>query len=110
MIPSSYSFLFGRRGRPLFRSGTHVTDCSRQQAETEMLVYVRYEEDNTAWLITLATAKGCAIIDRCPAFTWVICECARCAKKVSSAGGTTWSSIPITAQDGMLVHAGVPEN
>ena len=28
-----------------------------------------------------------------------MCECARCAKKVSSAGGTTWSSVPITAQE-----------
>jgi len=59
--------------------------------------------------MTPATVSGSAIMDRCPALTSVMWAPARLAMKVSSAGGMTWSAVPITAQDGMVFQAGGPE-
>ena len=60
------------------------------------------------WM-TWAIVSGSAIMDRCPALTSVTWAPARLAMKVSSAGGMTWSAVPITAQDGMVFQAGGPD-
>ena len=48
-------------------------------------------------------------MDRCPALTSVMWAPARWAMNFCSAGGRTWSAVPITAQDGMVFQAGGPE-
>lgn len=59
--------------------------------------------------MTVVTVCGSVIMDKCPACTRVMRAPARWAMRVSSAGGITWSVVPITAQDGTVFHAGVPE-
>ena len=62
----------------------------------------------TAWRMTRVTTDGSEMRDRCPALTSVMWAPARLAMNVSSAGGMTWSPVPITAQDGMPFQAGGP--
>ena len=52
--------------------------------------------------MTRVTTDGSEIRDRCPALTPVMRAPARLAMIASSAGGMTWSAVPITAQDGMV--------
>ena len=63
----------------------------------------------TASLIRLAAAPGWEIIDRWPALTYLMCEPARLAMATSSAGGMTWSAVPMSAHDGMVRQAGTPD-
>src|ERR1700722_11175037 len=60
-------------------------------------------------MMTLVTAPGSAIMDRCPALTLVMWALARLAMNSSKAGGMTLSAVPITAHDGTIFQAGVPE-
>ena len=62
----------------------------------------------TALRMTLVTADGLEMRDRCPALTSVMWAPARWAMNVWLAAGMTWSAVPITAQDGMVFQAGVP--
>jgi hypothetical protein len=62
-----------------------------------------------AAVITLTTAAGSAIIDRCPACTLVMCACIRWAMNSSMADGIARSIVPSTYQLGTVFHAGVPE-
>ncbi len=59
--------------------------------------------------MTRVTTDGLEMRDRCPALTSVMWAPARWAMNVSSAGGMTWSAVPITAQDGMVFQAGGPD-
>ncbi len=59
--------------------------------------------------MTWVTAPGLEIRDRRPAFTSVMRAFARWAMNCSKAGGMTLSAVPITAHDGMVFQAGVPE-
>ena len=63
----------------------------------------------TALRMTRVTTDGSEMRDRCPALTSVMRAPARRAMNVSSAGGMTWSAVPITAQDGMVFQAGGPD-
>src|SRR5215472_11113777 len=63
----------------------------------------------TAWRMTRVTTCALVMRDRCPALTSVMWAPARWAMNVSSAGGMTRSAVPITAQDGTLFQAGVPD-
>src|SRR5215471_2042371 len=63
----------------------------------------------TAWRMTRVTTGALVMRDRCPALTSVMWAPARWAMNVSSAGGMTWSAVPITAQDGMVFQAGGPD-
>src|SRR5215472_17440132 len=56
----------------------------------------------TAWRMTRVTTGALVMRDKCPALTSVMWAPARWAMNVSSAGGMTWSAVPITAQDGTL--------
>src|SRR5437763_6907792 len=62
-----------------------------------------------AWMMTLATANGLEIMDRCGALISVICACARWAMNSCSAGVMMWSFRPTMSQDGMVAQAGVPD-
>src|SRR5271165_667776 len=62
-----------------------------------------------ARMMTAATAPGSEIMDRCGALISVTCAPALRAMLSCSASGITWSAVPMTAQDGMDFHAGVPE-
>ena len=55
--------------------------------------------------MTRVTTGALVMRDRCPALTSVMWAPARWAMNVSSAGGMTWSAVPITAQDGMVFQA-----
>src|SRR5216684_220718 len=59
--------------------------------------------------MTWVTTPGLEIRDRWPALTLVMWALARLAMDSSNAGGMTLSAVPITAQDGMVFQAGVPE-
>src|SRR5260370_32063311 len=59
--------------------------------------------------MTRVTVPGWEISDRCEAFTSVMWAPARWAINRCSAGGMTWSAVPITSQDGIVCHAGAPE-
>ena len=59
--------------------------------------------------MTPVTTDGSETRDRWPALTSVMWAPARLAMNVSSAGGMTWSPVPITAQDGMVFQAGGPD-
>jgi len=59
--------------------------------------------------MTRVTVPGWEISDRCEAFTSVMCAPARWAMNSCSAGGMTWSAVPITSQDGIVCQAGAPE-
>src|SRR5215471_21213373 len=59
--------------------------------------------------MTFVTVLAREIMDRCPALTSVMWASARWAMKVSSAGGMTWSAVPTTAQDGVVLQAGGPD-
>src|SRR5262249_14033177 len=59
----------------------------------------------TAWRMTRVTTGALVMRDRCPALTSVIWAPARWAMNVSSAGGMTWSAVPVTAHDGMVFQA-----
>src|SRR6202044_1038706 len=52
------------------------------------------------------TAPGSLIIDRCGALISVMCDPARLAMTTCSAGGMTWSAVPMTSQDGIVCQAG----
>ena len=56
--------------------------------------------------MTRVTTDGSEMRDKCPALTSVMWAPARRAMNVSSAGGMTWSAVPITAQDGIVFQAG----
>ena len=58
--------------------------------------------------MTRVTTDGLEMRDRCPALTSVMWAPARWAMNVWLAAGMTWSAVPITAQDGMVFQAGVP--
>jgi hypothetical protein len=60
-------------------------------------------------MITRVTAPGTEARDSCPALTSVTCAPARVAMPSSSAGGMTWSEVPITAQDRIVAQAGGPD-
>src|SRR5229473_1600193 len=59
--------------------------------------------------MTRVTVPGSEISDRCEAFTLVMCAPARWAMNSCSAGGMTWSAVPITSQDEIVCQAGTPE-
>src|SRR5260370_3421126 len=59
--------------------------------------------------MTRVTVPGWEISDRCEAFTSVMWAPARWAINRCSAGGMTWSAVPITSQDGIVCQAGAPE-
>jgi hypothetical protein len=59
--------------------------------------------------MTRVTTPGLEIRDRWPALTSVMWAPARWAMDCSKAGGMTLSAVPITAHDGMVFQAGVPE-
>src|SRR6185437_12164279 len=56
--------------------------------------------------MTLVTAAGSLIMDRCGALTFVMCAPARWAMATCSAGGMTWSAVPMTSQDEIVCQAG----
>src|SRR5258705_12017086 len=60
-------------------------------------------------MMTRVTAPGWEIRDRCPESTSVIRACARWDMNSCSAGGITWSAVPISDQDGIVSQAGIPE-
>src|SRR5258708_37588452 len=62
-----------------------------------------------AFRMTLATVSAREIRDRWPALTSVMWAPARWAMDCSKAGGMTLSAVPMTAQDGMVFQAGVPD-
>src|SRR5262249_49071051 len=62
----------------------------------------------TALRMTRVTTWALVIRDRGPAVTTVMRAPARRAMNVWFATGITWSAVPITAQDGMVFQAGVP--
>src|SRR3984885_9442983 len=57
--------------------------------------------------MTAVTAPGSLIMDRCGALISVTCDPARRAITTCSAGGMTWSAVPMTSQDGIVCQAGV---
>src|SRR6266446_4899199 len=59
--------------------------------------------------MTRVTASGWEIRDRCPALISVMRAWARLAMNSCSAGGITWSAVPISDQDGIVCQAGIPE-
>src|SRR6266567_3604800 len=59
--------------------------------------------------MTRVTAPGWEISDRCPALISVMRAWARLAMNSSSAGGITWSAVPISDQDGIVCQAATPE-
>src|SRR5580658_877882 len=63
----------------------------------------------TACRMTLVTTPGSEIIDRCGAFTSVMWACAFSSMASCNASGMAWSTVPTTAQDGMVFQAGTPE-
>src|SRR6266436_8771004 len=62
-----------------------------------------------AFRMTRVTVSAREIRDRWPALTSVMRAPARWAMDCSKAGGMTLSAVPITAHDGMVFQAGVPE-
>src|SRR4029077_1745345 len=65
-----------------------------------------------AWaaaMMTRVTAPGREIRDRCPALISVIRACARWDMNSCSAGGITWSAVPISDQDGIVCQPGTPD-
>src|ERR1700729_1248964 len=66
------------------------------------------EVARTACRITFVTVPGLEIMDRCDASTLVIWACAVLAMASCNASGMAWSTVPTTAQDGMVFHAGTP--
>src|SRR6266567_1666734 len=59
--------------------------------------------------MTRVTAPGLEIRDRCPASISVMWAWARWDMNSCSAGGITWSAVPISDQDGIVCQAGTPE-
>jgi hypothetical protein len=59
-------------------------------------------------MITRVTAAGWEIRDRCPALISVMWAWVRRDMNSSSAGGITWSAVPISDQDGTVFQAGTP--
>jgi hypothetical protein len=59
--------------------------------------------------MTRVTTDGSEMRDKCPALTSVMRAPAQWAMNVSSAGGMTWSLVPIAAQDLMVFQAGGPD-
>src|SRR5260221_9063728 len=59
--------------------------------------------------MTLVTVPAREIRDRWPALTSVMRAPARWAMDCSKAGGMTLSAVPMTAHDGMVFQAGVPD-
>src|SRR5260221_13212540 len=59
--------------------------------------------------MTLVTVSAREIRDRWPALTSVMRAPARWAMDCSKAGGMTLSAVPMTAHDGMVFQAGVPD-
>src|SRR5712671_6528728 len=59
--------------------------------------------------MTLVTVSAREIRDRWPALTSVMRAFARWAMDCSKAGGMTLSAVPITAHEGMVFQAGVPD-
>src|SRR5215472_11190955 len=60
-------------------------------------------------MMTLATTPGSVIMDRWGALISVTLEPARWAMNSCSAGGITWSAVPMMSQEGMVVQAGGPD-
>jgi hypothetical protein len=60
-------------------------------------------------MMILVTAPGWEIRDRCPALISVTWAWARLDMNSCSAGGITWSAVPISDQDGIVCQAGTPE-
>src|SRR5580658_8650799 len=64
-----------------------------------------------AWMacrMTLVTTPGSEIMDKCGAFTSVMWACAFSSMASCNASGMAWSTVPTTAQDGMVSQAGTP--
>ena len=59
--------------------------------------------------MTLVTALGWEIIERCPALTRVILAWARVAMNCWTFGGMAWSIVPRTYQLGIVVQATGPD-
>ena len=59
--------------------------------------------------MTRATAPGWEIRERCPELISVMWALARLDINSCSAGGITWSAVPISDQDGIVCQAGIPE-
>src|SRR5437867_12731361 len=59
-------------------------------------------------MMTRVTAPGREIRERCPALISVIRACARRDMNSCSAGGITWSAVPISDQDGIVCQPGTP--
>src|SRR3984957_809311 len=57
--------------------------------------------------MTLVTAAGSLIMDRCGALISVMCAPGRWAMATCSPGGMTWSAVPMMSQDGIVCQAGV---
>src|SRR5580693_1112385 len=60
-------------------------------------------------MMTWVTTPGLEIRDRWPALTLVMWALARLAMNSSKAGGMALSAVPITAHEGTVFQAGVPE-
>ena len=59
--------------------------------------------------MTRVTVPGWEISDRCEASIVVVLAWERSAMNCRAAGGMAWSSVPTTAQLGMVAHAGGPD-
>ncbi len=59
--------------------------------------------------MTLVTAFGCEIIERCPPLTLVTLAWARVAMSSWTFGGMAWSSVPRTYQLGIVFQATGPD-
>src|ERR1700733_13623169 len=56
--------------------------------------------------MTPVTAPGSLIMDKCGALISVMCDPPGLAMTTCSAGGMTWSPVPMTSQDGIVCQAG----
>ena len=63
----------------------------------------------TAARIAATAASGCETIDTCDASSSLTVDPARSAMRRSTATGMTRSSVPMTAQLGIVFHAGAPD-
>src|SRR5690242_3021679 len=69
-------------------------------------------DQSVAWaaaMMTRVTASGREIRERCPALISVMWARARLDMNSCSAGGITWSAVPISDQDGIVCQPGTPE-
>src|SRR5258707_10567464 len=91
----------------LVLSGVGSAQVLALQGEAQLL-----RDQPVAWaaaMMTRVTAPGWEIRDRCPESTSVMWALARLDMNSCSAGGITWSAVPISDQDGIVCQAGIPD-